>query len=156
MRIHRGLPIGTLLLLAILLTLSCTSVPLHPGAVPEPASATVNMPPKQVVTEIKRIVSSPPTQLGVTEEREGVIISGYERHRGDFHIGRHWQEQTRYRITVSPDWNDPTSRARIEVSALTEERAAEGQKWEPNPVLYRPDRASAMLEKIMAQLKPAG
>lgn len=131
----------------------CNSAPLSPGLAPEPASAAVEMPPKQVVTEIKRIVAEPPINLGVSEEHDGVVITGFERHRGDFHIGRHWQEQTRYRIQVIPDWNDPTARARIQVTAQSEERAAEGQRWEPNPGLHRPERAKAMLDKIVAALR---
>lgn len=140
--------------LVCMLAGGCTSAPLAPGKAPEPASAVVNMPAKDVFDAIKRIVSAPPINLGVTEERDGILFTTYQRHQGTFHIGRHWQEQTRYRIAVAPDFNDPAGRSRIEVTAQTEERAAEGQSWDPNPSLYRPERAQAVLSAITSQLKP--
>src|SRR5688572_24002912 len=134
----------------------CTSEPLQPAAAPNPARASVNLPPKQALDEVKRLVSSPPMNLGVTEESDGVITTGWQRHKGNFHIGRHWQERTRYRIAVIPDWNEPTGKARLEVSAQTEERAAEGQTWTAAPQVHRPERAQALLDKLVAGLGGAG
>ena len=143
----------TLLALTLTLPLSgCMSEPLQPQAAPVPAQATVNRPPKDVLEQVERIVSSPPLNLGVTEELDGVVLTGWQRHKGNFHIGRHWQERTRYRIAVIPDWNEPTQRARVEVAAQTEERAAEGQTWTPAPQVHRPERARAVLDQIMGQL----
>lgn len=133
-------------------TTGCHSEPLQPSSAPPPAQATVNHPPKDVLEQVKRIVSGEPLNLGVTEELDGVILTGWQRHRGNFHIGRHWQERTRYRIAVIPDWNEPTGRARIEVAAQTEERAAEGQTWTPAPQIHRPERARAVLDQMMSAL----
>src|SRR5687767_4414530 len=73
------------------------------------------IPPKQLVEQVKQIISAPPLSLGVAEEQNGSILTDYQRHPGDWHIGRRWQERTQYRITVIPDWNEPTAAARLEV-----------------------------------------
>jgi hypothetical protein len=136
----------------VLTTTGCLSEPLEPRAAPAPARATVNRPPRELLEQVKRIVNSEPLNLGVTEELDGVILTGWQRHRGNFHIGRHWQERTRYRIAVVPDWNEPTQRARVEVAAQTEERAAEGQSWTPAPQVHRPERAQAVLDQLVSAL----
>ena len=144
------------LLVLVIALAGCMSEPLQPQAAPAASQATVNRPPKDVVQEVKRIVAAPPLSLGVAEELDGLVVTGWKRYRGNFHVGRHWQERTRYRIAVIPDWNEPTQRARVEVAAQTEERAAEGQTWTPAPQIHRPDRAQAVLEQIMSELNRAG
>ena len=57
-------------------------------------------------------------------------------------------EKTRYRITVSPDFNEPTKRCTVTVREFTEQRAAEGMKWESSESLPRPQRAADLLEQI--------
>jgi hypothetical protein len=136
----------------LLTTTGCMSEPLEPRPTPAPAQAAINRPPKDVIEQLKRVIGAEPLNLGVTEELDGVIVTGWQRHRGNFHVGRHWQERTRYRIAVIPDWNEPTQRARIEVAAQTEERAAEGQTWTPAPQVHRPERAQAVLDQIVSAL----
>ena len=143
------------LTLALLVT-GCMSEPLEPRPAPAPRQGTVNRAPRDLFADVKRIVSAPPLDLGVTEELDGVVVTGWQRHLGNFHIGRHWQERTRYRIAVIPDWNEPTQRARLEVSAQTEERAAEGQTWTAAPQIHRPERAQAVLDQIMSELNRGG
>ena len=151
-RLHR-VPLPLWMIVAPLLaTAGCLSEPLQPSLAPAPAQATVERPPKDALEHVKRIVSSEPLNLGATEEGDGVILTGWQRHRGNFHIGRYWQERTRYRVAVIPDWNEPTRRARVEVAAQTEERAAEGQTWTPAPQVHRPQRAQAFLDQIMSTL----
>src|SRR5688572_8834305 len=116
-------------------------------------SASYRVPPKELVERIKKIVSSPPMSLGVESEKDGSIVTGYQQFPGDWHIGRRWQERTKYRITVIPDWNEPTAAARIDVRELTEQRAAEGMKWAPAYDLQRPERAREMLTKLDEQIK---
>ncbi len=67
-----------------------------------------------VLETVAAAVSSPPLSLGVTEEKDGSILTGYQEFPGDWHVMRRWQERTRYRITVAPDWNEPTAAGRIE------------------------------------------
>jgi hypothetical protein len=131
----------------------CMSEPIRPGAAPGPAVATVDLPPKELFQRIQHILASEPLKLGVGEAADGVILTGYQRFRGEFHIGRHWQERTRYRIAIHPDWNEPTDKSRIEVTAQSEERAAEGQRWDPNPGLHRPQRAQELLDTLVRSLR---
>src|SRR5688500_7203712 len=144
------------LLVLVIALAGCMTEPLQPQAAPAASQATVNRPPKDVVQEVKRVVAAPPLNLGVTEELDGLVVTGWKRYRGNFHVGRHWQERTRYRIAVIPDWNEPMQRARLEVAAQTEERAAEGQTWTPAPQIHRAERAQAVLGQIMTQLNQSG
>ena len=109
-------------------------------------------PPKQLLQDVKRVVTSPPLSLGAELEDRGTLLSGWKRFRGDWHIGRYWQERTRYRIEVIPDWDDPTARARLRVTAETEQRAAEGQHWDREARVARPERAREVLRRILEQL----
>jgi hypothetical protein len=117
------------------------------------AVAEVEKPPKELVEELKRVVAAPPLSLGVEETGKGTLVTGWKRHRGDWHIGRHWQERTRYRVEVSPDWDEPTRRSRLRVTAETEQRAAEGQRWDREPRMPRPQRARRVLDEILRQLR---
>jgi hypothetical protein len=119
----------------------------------EAPAQTYRVAPKQLVTMIREIVTAPPLSLGVEEEKDGSILTGYQPFPGDWHIGRRWQERTKYRITVIPDWNEPTAAARIDVRELTEQRAAEGMKWAPAFDLQRPERAKAMLAKLDEEIR---
>jgi hypothetical protein len=151
---QKPLYIGIASLLGVMFIAGCMSAPIQPGATPNPASAVVNMPARKTFDEVQKALSNPPINLGVTESNDGVMMTGYEQHKGDFHIGRHWQERTRYRVAIVPDFNDPTGRSRIEIWAQSEERAAEGQRWDPNPSLHRPERAEALLKRILSQIQP--
>jgi hypothetical protein len=116
-------------------------------------TADVNLPPKELVERVMRVVSSPPLSLGVVEHDKGTVVTGWKRYRGDWHIGRHWQERTRYRIEVSPDWDEPTSRSRLSVVAETEQRAAEGQRWDREVRVARPARAREVKGVIVEQVR---
>ena len=156
-RTHRVPLLTCFILISILVMTGCLSEPLNPSPAPPPAQASVNRPPMDALAEIKRLVSAPPLNLGVNEELDGVIVTGWQRQPGNIHIARRWQERTRYRIAVIPDWNEPTQRARIEVAPQTEERAADGQTWTPAPQTHRPERAQAVLDQITGALNaPAG
>ena len=120
------------------------------------ASADVATPPKQLVGDVRRVLESPPLSLGVESEEKGTLVSGWKRYQGDWHIGRHWQERTRYRIDVAPDWDEPTARSHLRVTAETEQRAAERQRWDREPRVPRPQRAKETLRQILDQLaRPA-
>ena len=112
-------------------------------------------PPKQLVEDVRRVLTSPPLSLDVEGQHQGTLVTGWKRFRGDWHIGRHWQERTRYRVEVIPDWDEPTSRARLRVTAETEQRAAEGQRWDREPRVPRPKRAQDTLRQILEQLPKA-
>ena len=54
------------------------------------------------------------------------------------------------RITVIPDFDEPTAKGRIEVSEQTETRASDKHEWKPAVDVQRPERAKEMLAKITA------
>ena len=152
--IHRRLGyIGCFIVAAGLLCAGCASHwPEVDPKIQAPAQ-TYQMPPKEILQRVKEIVSSPPLSIGVTEEKDGSILTGYQEFPGDWHVLRRWQERTRYRITVSPDWSNPSGAGRIEVRELTEQRAADGMEWHPAPELQRPERARQMLATLDEQLR---
>jgi hypothetical protein len=143
-----------LVVVAALLT-GCTSDPAaaaKASQAPADAVADVSAPPKQLVQDVKRVLTSPPVSLGVESEDRGTLVTGWKRFQGDWHIARHWQERTRYVVEVSPDWEEPTARARLRVTAETEQRAAEGQRWDREVRVPRPQRAQDLLKRILEQL----
>ncbi len=146
---------GGLLLLALACT-GCAPTPAREATAsrtsPE-AVADVDVPPKELAETLNRVVWEPPVSLSVEEADRGVLVTGWKRHRGEWHIGRYWQERTRYRVEVSPDWDEPLKRSRLRVTAETEQRAAEGQRWDREPRVPRPGRARAVLERILQRIR---
>jgi hypothetical protein len=140
---------------ALLAFAGCTPSPAHEAAASRngaDATADVAAPPKQLLQDVRRVVESPPLSLGVESEDRGTLVTGWKRYQGDWHIGRHWQERTRYRIESIPDWDDPTGHAKLRVTAETEQRAAEGQRWDREPRVPRAARAKDVLRQILDQL----
>src|SRR6266540_2090247 len=111
------------------------------------ARAEFNVPPKQMVATVRKIVSDPPLSIGVQEEGKGTILTGYQAFPGEWHVARRWQERTQYRVTVIPDWDEPASRCVVEVRESTEQRAADGMKWESAAEVQRPERAGELLKE---------
>lgn len=144
---------GCLVLAAMVLLSGCAAHWPETDSTLAAPSKTFQIAPKQLVTIVKEVVSSPPLSIGVVEEKDGSILTGPQRFTGDLHVVRKWQEQTRYRITIIPDWNDPTGVSRIEVRSFTEQRATDGQEWRPAPELQRPERARDLLNTIEAQIQ---
>ncbi|HSU65614.1 MAG TPA: hypothetical protein VLJ39_01965 [Tepidisphaeraceae bacterium] len=125
------------------------------GLVQSPA---YDIPARDMVGEVKRIVSSPPISLPVEDQQDGMILTGWQPFRGEFHIARYWYERTRYHLTIVPDFNDPAKRSRIQVTDETEQRPDESgpnesaKRWTPAPDLHRPERSAALLQQIETQL----
>jgi len=113
-----------------------------------PAEAHFDVPPKQMVETIRQTVSSPPLSLPVEVQDNGVLFTGYQQFPGEWHILRRWQEQTRYKISVFPDWNDAANKCRVQVMDETQTRATAPQPWDPAPELDRRDRSRQLLERI--------
>jgi len=151
----------------LLLSLPLAALLTHaPGCSPSPAaeaaktrkstlvSADVAMPPKELLDAVTRAVAAPPLSLGLDQQDRGSLTTGWKRYRGDWHIGRYWQDRTRYRIDISPDWDEPLAKSRLSVVAETEQRAAEGQRWDREPRIPRPQRAADALKAVLNQLEP--
>jgi hypothetical protein len=113
-----------------------------------PVEAEFNVAPRELVDRIKQVLSAPDIGLSVASADKGVVMTSYQEHPGDFHIARRWQEHTRYRILVIPDWDNPTGKARVQITEETEQRATGSQPWQPAPGLYRQERSQRLLEQI--------
>ena len=117
------------------------------------AAADVAVPPKELVEAVKQAVAQPPLELSVEQHDRGTLVTGWKRYRGEWHIARYWQERTRYRIDVSPDFDEPLARSRLSVVAETEQRAAEGQRWDREARVPRPARAESTLKSILERVR---
>lgn len=144
------------LLVLCSLIAGCASTYPKSDARMEGATAEFDVPPKELLARVKQALNEPPTDIGVAEESKGSILTGYQRFPGQFRIARRWQERTRYRIRIVPDFDQPTQRAQVIVTESTEQRAAEGMKWESADVLPRPERATALLRNLQSKLATSG
>ena len=137
--------------LACLAAAGCNS---FSKADPTPKVAVIErdfaVPPRQMLQIAKQAVTQAPASLPVESEEKGSFVTGWNRHRGEWHTARHWQERTRYRVTVIPDWDEPAARSRVQVVQETQQRRAEGQTWKPAPGLVRHERAQKILDQIAA------
>jgi len=122
----------------------------------EGAQAEFDIPPKELLARVKQALSEPPLNIGVAEENKGSILTGYQPFPGAFRIARRWQEQTRYRIRIIPDFDQPTQRAQMVITQSTEQRGGEGMKWESVDVPPRPERAAELLRQLEAKLGGGG
>jgi len=143
---------AALLALLVVLPAGCSSTYPNSDTRMEGASGDFDIPPKQLVARIKQTLSEPPLNIGVTEENKGSLLTGYQQFPGQFRVARRWQERTRYRIRVSPDFDQPTQRAQVVITENTEQRAGEGMKWEAVDSLPRPERAKELLRQLQAKL----
>jgi hypothetical protein len=139
-----------LVLCTVLSTLGCASKFPEPHSAIDVPSADLAMAPKDALAAARRIVTEPPVSLGVQSEGKGTIVTGYQSFPGEWHVGRRWQERTQYRVTVIPDFDEPSARSRLEVVEQTETRASDKHEWKPVFDVQRPQRAKDMLAKIVA------
>ena len=116
------------------------------------AEGEFDVPPKELVSRIKQALNEPPLEIGVTEEDKGSILTGYQQFPGTFRVARRWQERTRYRIRIIPDFDQPTRRAQIVINENTQQRAGEGMTWESVEVLPRPERAAELLRQLQQKV----
>jgi hypothetical protein len=140
-------------LLALLCATGCATKFPEPHSTLDVATAEVAVTPKEALAAAKRVVSEPPLSLGVQSEGKGSFLTGYHSYPGEWHIGRRWQERTQYRVTIVPDFDEPSAKSRIEVIEQTEQRASDKHEWKPAFDLDRPERAREMLAKIVEGTK---
>jgi hypothetical protein len=147
--------IWTLILLTALATLTgCMSEPLTPTDTRfNLAQAQFDVPPKELAEKVKAALAQPPLQLSIASQDHGTLLTSYREYPGAFHIARHWKEQSRFRIEISPDWDNPTGRAKLTVVEQTQQRRTNNQAWEDAPELQRPERAKEVLDQIVKYVK---
>jgi hypothetical protein len=143
---------ASLVLMIVVSSLGCASKFPEAHSAMDVSSAELALAPKDALAAAKRVVSEPPLSLGVQSADKGTIVTGYQSFPGAWHIGRRWQERTQYRITIIPDFDEPTAKSRLEVIEQTETRASDKHEWKPAFDIQRPERAKDMLAKIVAAM----
>jgi hypothetical protein len=138
----------TLLIMMIALCIvGCRTEPTMPTNASFPTRQTYNVPPKQLLQRVKSVVGVP-----IESEQDGRLVTGWQPHQGAKFgvgaVGRTWQERTRYTITISPAWDDPTSKASVEVTEETQQRPHDQYEWGSQEPVKRPERAAEMAKKI--------
>src|SRR3989442_937263 len=110
---------------AVCLTALCFSCNSHrQSELPQPTSADIAMPAKDLLIVAKKVIASPPYSLTIEEENKGRLVTGYQNFHGDWHIVRYWPQRTRYIVTAAPDFDHPTDHSRLDVAAETQEQVA--------------------------------
>ena len=142
-----------LILFVVASALGCATKFPEPHSALDVPTADLSMAPTAALAAAKKAVSEPPLSLGVQSENKGTILTGYQTFPGEWHIGRRWQERTQYRITILPDFDEPTAKSRIEVSEQTEQRASDKHEWKPAFDVDRPQRAKEMLATLVESVK---
>jgi hypothetical protein len=153
MQLHRTWTFAVAAMLAVGLAGCRSSSADNPQAggsesILNPVEATFDIPPRQMVERICQILQAPPASLKCQDLGNGVIVTDFERHPGQWRIARRWQERTRYRITVIPDWSDPTGKCRVQIVEQTQVRHAHGQQWTAEPEIQRRSRSEQILRRI--------
>ena len=145
--------ISTLVLLASLATFTGCATLTPPDTRFNVAQAEFNVPPKELAEKVKAAIAQPPMNLSVASQDHGVLLTSYREYQGEFHVVRYWKEQTRFRIEIAPDWDNPTGKAKLTVVDQTQQRRTNNQSWEPAPELQRPERAKEVLDQIVKNVK---
>jgi len=145
------------ILAALLLLVGCTGDPSRPASQTNPAVDQFQMdryeiPPKEMVEQIKRTLAAAPFEIPIEREDKGVLITGWREYPGEMHIVRRWPERTRFRIIVIPDWDNPATRCRLVATQETQARQP-GSKWASDPEYDRPQRADEFLTELRSHLK---
>lgn len=120
------------------------------------STTAIDLPAARLVQVAQQAVAAPPLSLGVQDEKDGSILTGWKEYPGDVHIVRRWYERTRFRINVIPDFSDPAGKSHLWVEDQTEERATDRQPWYPAPQTHRPERAEEVARQIVEYVQRQG
>lgn len=127
------------------------SVSSSPTAFPASNIKVYRIAPAKLSEMIQQIITAAPLDLKVVSAGSGVIQTDWKAYEGEFHIARRWQDQTRFRISVIPDVNDPANASRFEVAEETQRRSNERAAWQMAD--RHPERVDALVQAIDAKLR---
>jgi hypothetical protein len=159
MPIARGL--GLFIILSSCLTLGCrTDPPDAAGSQDTTATqprASYNVPPKVLHDKAIEALGSPAINLKVIGDENGRIMTDWQPYPGAVvgpvsGVGRHWQERTRFTITIAPAWDDPANKSSLEVAEESQQRPHDKWEWGSQDPIKRPQRAADLAKKIDAAL----
>ena len=139
--------LAALVLLVTGALVGCRTEPTNLGDANFPTRQTYNVPAKELMQRVHSAIGVP-----LASEQDGRIVTDWEPQTGAKFgvagVGRTWQERTRYTITVSPAWDNPTTRSTIEVTEETQQRPHDKYEWGSQDAIKRPERAAQMARKI--------
>ena len=108
----------------------------------------VKVAPRQLMQIIRQKLPAPPLSIPIASMGDGALLTGWKEYPGRVHIVRRWQERTRFKITILPDFNNPTGASHVRVVDETQEKPSAQQPWYPAPDDRRPERAAQVLNFI--------
>jgi len=156
---------GLFILLSFLLTAaSCRTEPSDAAgsqdAAATPLRTSYNVPAKVLHDNVVQAISSPSINLKVTHDENGQIMTDWQSFPGAVvgpvsGMGRHWQERTRFTVTVSPAWDDPANKSTLEVAEESQQRPHDKWEWGSQDAIKRPQRAADLAKKLDAALAQA-
>jgi hypothetical protein len=119
--------------------------------------SSYNIPAKQLHDRVAQAVSSAPINLKIANDENGRITTDWQPYPGAVvgpvsGMGRHWQERTRYTITVAPAWDDPSNKSTLEVAEESQQRPHDKWEWGSQDPIKRPQRAADLAKQIDASL----
>jgi len=122
-----------------------------------PPRTTYNISPKQLHDRVAQAVSSAPINLKIANDENGRIMTDWQSYPGAVFgpvsgVGRHWQERTRYTITISPAWDDPSNKSMLEVAEESQQRPHDKWEWGSQDPIKRPQRAADLAKQLDASL----
>jgi hypothetical protein len=151
---NRLMSVPVIVMVSIML--GCRSEPAAPPDATFATRNTYNMPAKVMVEKVKQAVTSPPISLQIETEASGRLMTSWEPHEGArvtvVGLGRTWEERTRYTITISPAWDDPSNKSTIEVAEESQQRPHDKWDWGSQDPVKRPERAAVLAKRIDAAL----
>ena len=135
----------------------CRTEPAMVGDPNFPTRQAYNVPAKTLLEKVKSAITSPPINLKIESEADGRITTDWQSQPGAVFtaagLTRHWQERTRYIITIAPTWDDPTNKSTLEVTEETQQRSQENYEWGSQEPVKRPDRAANLSRQIEQALQ---
>ncbi len=145
----RVLLVGVMSLMGVVGCVKSANPPGGEGRLQAAQEQAFAVSPQVLAQKVKQVLAEPRVDIPIEREAPGVIETGFKAgYQGDWHITRYWQERTRYRITIVPDFNDPTGHSRLLVQDYSEERSNDRGTWTANPAIHRPDRVAELIGKI--------
>jgi hypothetical protein len=122
-----------------------------------PTRQTYSIAAKSLHDRVKNVVSSAPLNLAIESDQDGRIVTAWQSNSGATvgvgPLARHWQERTRYTITISPAWDDPNGKSTIEVTEESQQRPHDKWEWGSQEPIKRPERAARLSEQIDRALR---
>jgi hypothetical protein len=158
MQLARGL--GLFIILSSCLAIGCRTDPPDAAGANDaiaPQRTSYNIPPKALHEKVLQAVTSPPINLKVASDENGKIVTDWQSYPGMFFgpvsgVGRHWQERTRFTITIAGTWDDPVNKSTMEVAEESQQRPHDNWEWGSQDPIKRPQRAADLAKKIDASL----